>query len=257
MLDPVGFLVSWFADPSLLGIGLAVAFGAIWLTCYWPPLFKRFWLWLVLVAGAILTLLAISFIQIPLQLIVGQVLNQFWSQEVLARWLLLSGIPAVLFSGLVQEGAKLVPVIVWWRRSGGSLDPRLGLFIGAVAGAGFGVFEAQWVHKSVLVSSVCGLEAIQFFDIDILAGLWERFVTVAFHTAVSALAGYGLARGWGWQFYLLASFLHAFLNYGVILLQSGLFTIMQSEIFIAVVAVMVTVGVLYLRWRSSEVVPEA
>jgi len=27
----VGFFLSWFANPSALGIGLAVAFGAIWL----------------------------------------------------------------------------------------------------------------------------------------------------------------------------------------------------------------------------------
>ena len=89
-----------------------------------------------------------------------------------------------------------------------------------------------------------------------LAGFWERFFTLAFHTAASALAGYGLARGWGWQFYLIASFLHAFLNYSVILLQSELITIIQLEIFVAVWAVLVTAGALWLRWRKSEVVAE-
>ena len=39
----VGFFVSWFANPSLVGIGLAFAFGAIWLVGYWPPLFKEPW----------------------------------------------------------------------------------------------------------------------------------------------------------------------------------------------------------------------
>ncbi len=89
-----------------------------------------------------------------------------------------------------------------------------------------------------------------------LAGFWERFFTAAFHIAVSALAGYGLAKGWGWQFYLLASFLHGLLNYSVVLLQSGLITVIQIEIFVAVWAVLVTAGALWLRWRKPEVVAE-
>jgi hypothetical protein len=52
MLDElVQFFVSWFANPSLIGIGLALAFGTIWLVGYWPPLFRRPWLWAVLVGG--------------------------------------------------------------------------------------------------------------------------------------------------------------------------------------------------------------
>ncbi len=64
-----------------------------------------------------------------------------------------------------------------------------------------------------------------------LLGFWERFFTVAFHIAASALAGYGLAKGLGWQFYLLASFLHGATNYSVILLQKGLLTGIQVEIY--------------------------
>ena len=85
------------------------------------------------------------------------------------------------------------------------------------------------------------------------AGFWERFFTVAFHTASCAIAGWGLARGWGWQFYLLASFLHGLLNYSVALLQSGIFTIVSLEIYAAVVAVLVTGVALWLRWRKSTV----
>ena len=89
-----------------------------------------------------------------------------------------------------------------------------------------------------------------------LAGFWERFFAVAFHTAASALAGYGLAKGWGWQFYLLASFLHAFLNYSVILLRLELLTIVQMEIFAAVFAILVTGGALWLRWRKQTIIAE-
>ena len=81
---------------------------------------------------------------------------------------------------------------------------------------------------------------------------WERFSAVAFHIAVSAIAGYGLAKGWGWQFYLIASFSHAILNYGVALLQSGLLTVVQMEIYASVIALVITGVALWLRWKESE-----
>ncbi len=250
----VGFFISWFTNPSMVGIGLAILFGAIWLAGYWPPLFKKPWLWAVLVSSAILSLTAISFVQIPLQLWTGQALGYFWSEEILLSWLLLAGIPQILLSGLVQEGSKLVPIVVWWWRKGRNITPKLGLAIGAVAGAGFGVFEAVWVHNMIFASG-WGWETVQTSGLMALAGFWERFFAVAFHIAVSALAGYGLAKGWGWQFYLLAAALHALLNYSVVLLKSGIFTTVHVEIYAAVVAVLLTGGVLWLRWRR-EIVQE-
>ena len=257
MLEGIlSFFVSWFVYPNLLwtqlllGTGLAIVFGAVWLTAYWPPLFKKYWLWAVLVGSAVLSLLAVSFVQIPLQALVGQVLGRFWNQEVLVRWLLLAGIPQILLSGLVQEGSKLVPVVVWWWRKGRSIDPKLGLAIGAVAGAGFGIFEAVWAHNSIFAAGWTW-QVVQANGLVALAGFWERFFAVAFHIAVSALAGYGLAKGWGWQLYLIASFLHSLLNYSVVLLRIGLFTIVQVEVYVAVVAVLVTAVALWLRWRRS------
>ncbi len=246
----VNFSVSWFANPSILGITLAIVFGAIWLVGYWPPVLKSLWLWAVLVISAILTLIAAAFIQIPLQLLVGQALSHFFSPEILTRWLLLSGIPQVLLGGLVQEGAKFLPIVIWWFGEERKLDPKLGLIIGAMAGAGFGMFEAQWVHNLIFASG-WSWEAVQTGGFMALAGFWERFFVVAFHIAVSALAGYGLAKGWGWQFYLLAAFLHTFINYGIILMQAGLFTAVQVEIFVAAVALAVTGGALWLRWRKK------
>jgi len=251
----VGFFVSWFTNPSLLGIGLALAFGAIWLAPYWPPLFKKYWLWAVLVSSAILSLAAVSFIQIPLQVGAGRALNYFWSEEILMSLLLLAGIPQILLSGLVQEGSKLVPVVIYWWRKGRNIDPKLGLAIGAVAGAGLGVFEAVWVHNNIFAAG-WSWEAVQTGGVMALAGFWERFFAVAFHIAVSALAGYGLAKGRGWQLYLLAAFLHAFLNYSAALLQSGFITIIQLEIFAAVWAMLVTAGALWLRWEKSTELAE-
>jgi len=246
----VGFFKSFFQNPSALGIGLAIAFGAIWLAAYRPPLIKRPWFWAVLVSSAILTLAALSFIQIPLQNWTGLAQMHFWSQEVLERWILLAAIPQIFLSGLVQEGAKLVPVVVYWWRSGKNIDPRLGLAIGAVAGAGFGIFEAQWQHNFIFASGWTW-GAVQAGGFMALSGFWERFFAVAAHTAFSALAGYGLARGWGWQFYLIASVLHGLLNYSVVLVHAGLFTALHMEIYVAVLAVLVTAWALWLRWRKT------
>jgi RsiW-degrading membrane proteinase PrsW (M82 family) len=243
---------SFFQNPGAWGVGLAIAFGAVWLACYRPPLFKKPWLWAILAGSAFLTLAAACFIQFPLQFWSGQALTHFWSQEVLERWILLAGIPQILLSGLVQEGSKLVPVVVYWWRSGKNIDPKVGLTIGAVAGAGFGIFEAQWV----LSGWTWGAVQTGGFMALIVSGFWERFFTVAAHTAFSALAGYGLARGWGWQFYLIASFLHGLLNYSIVLLLSGHFTTVHSEIYVAVTAVLITAWALWLRWRKTTATAE-
>jgi RsiW-degrading membrane proteinase PrsW (M82 family) len=165
--------------------------------------------------------------------------------------ILLAGIPQILLSGLVQEGAKLVPVVIYWSRNERSIDPKLGLVIGAVAGLGFGVFEAVWAHNRVF-SSGWTWQVVQTGGLIALAPFWERFSAVAFHIAASALARWGLARGWGWQFYLLAAFLHDLLNYSAALLQTGIFSVVHLETYVTVAAALVMAIALSLRWRKSE-----
>jgi len=246
------FFASFFANPSAWGIGLAIYFGTIWLAPYYPPLCKQARLWVVMVASAFLALAAASFVQIPLQLLAGQAIGSLWSQEYVMSRILLFGIPQILLSGLVQEGAKMVPLVWYWRREGKSLDPKLGMAIGAAAGAAFGIFEAQWAHNTIF-ASVNVWENLQAGNFMVLLGFSERFFVVAAHTAFSALAGYGLARGRGWQFYLIASGLHALLNYGAVLLTVGVFTTIQLEIYVAVLALSVSAWALWLRWRRTVV----
>ncbi|MFH1639054.1 MAG: YhfC family glutamic-type intramembrane protease [Chloroflexota bacterium] len=85
-----------------------------------------------------------------------------------------------------------------------------------------------------------------------MAGIWERFFSVAFHITASALVGWGLARGKTWQMYLLAAFWHAVLNYNVVLYQTQTIGIFQVEIAIAVEASLLFGLVLWLRWRKQE-----
>jgi RsiW-degrading membrane proteinase PrsW (M82 family) len=251
----MSFLKSFFVVPglkpelALIGIGLAVVFGAIWLCAHWPPLFKKPWLWVVGITSAFLTLLAITFIQIPLQSWSGEALAHFWNPQTLTKWLLLAGAPSILLSGLVQEGSKMVPAVIWWWRSGRNISPKMGLAIGAIAGAGFGILEAAWVHNQMFAAGWT-VQAIQTNGFLGIAGFWERFFTAGFHTASAALAGYGLAKGKGWQFYLIVSGLHALLNYSVLILQKGYLTIPQIETWVALVAVAVSAWALLLRWNS-------
>ena len=250
MASPTEFLISFFRNPNIWGILVAIIFGIVWLICFWPPMLKKPWHWAVLVAGAFLTLIAISYIQIPLQSIIGKGMLRLWGEEALMRSLLLSGIPTILISGLVQEGAKLVPVAVYWWRKNMKIDYKLGLTLGAAAGAGFGILEAQWIHNAVFASGwswdltyMKGLEALLPFI--------ERFFVVAFHVGASALAGYGVATGKGWQFYLIASVLHTLVNYGVIFVQAKVFTVNEVEALIAIVAIIVVAVALWLRWRKT------
>ncbi|MFC2034360.1 PrsW family glutamic-type intramembrane protease [Chloroflexota bacterium] len=255
------FFLSGFIYPGILwhqvliGIGLGMLFGAIWFTSYWTPILLKPWAWAIMTGSAILAWTAAASIQIPLQIWAGQILGHFWNQEILTAWVLIAGIPQILLSGLVQEGAKLVPVVIFWWRNDWDITPKLGLIIGATAGLGFGVFEAVWVHNTILTSG-WSWEIVQSNGLIALAGFWERFFVIALHIAFSALAGYGLAKGWGWQFYLLASFSHGFLNYSAVLLRTGIFTVIGMEIFVAVLAVLFTSLVLWLKWKEPPDIVE-
>ncbi len=208
------FLKSWFiyqdagAKIVLVSIVLALAFAAIWLLLHWPPLFRRHWLWAVAVFSAFFTMLAITFVQIPLQHYTGVALTHFWSVATLNDWILLTGLPQILLSGLVQEGAKMVPMVAWWWRSGRHIDPKLGLAIGAIAGAGYGIFEGFWVHTNVLGNGWTLQPDRNLWLHARSTPFWERFFAIGFHIACSSLVGYGLAKGNGWQFYLIAAGLH-------------------------------------------------
>ena len=243
-------ITTFFDHPSWWGIGLAIIFGAVWLAPLAPCQWRTRWLWLLLVGGALLFAPVMAWIQVPLQ---------EWAQEGLIGLLgaytfqvqiLLVVIPLYLISGLVQEGAKLVPTVIYWGVKGRNIDPKLGLCAGAIVGAGFAIIEAQWVLNAILVSGWVW-EWVGMFGVIALSGFWERFFTVAFHIASGALAGWGLARGWGWQFYLLVSGVHFLINYTVILVTEELLTLMQVEIILAVGAVVLYGVVLWLRWRRT------
>ena len=245
------FFISFFQYINIWGVILAIVFGVIWFACFWPPLIKKPWHWAIIVGGAFITLFAISFIQRPLQNVIGKAMMNTWGEETLMKWLLLTGLPTVLISGFVHEGAKLVPVVIYWWRKKFTIDYRLGLTLGAAAGVGFGILEAQWIHN-LTIAMGWNPELISRLGIDAFAPFTERFFMVAFSTAATALAGYGLAKGKGWQFYLIVSVLHTAINYSIFLVQARIFSLGQAEIFIIVIAIIVAGITLWLRWRKPD-----
>ncbi len=245
------FFVKFFSNPSPLGWGLAIVFGAIWLACYRPPLITKPWLWAILAAGAILAPIAIAITAFPLRFGISWVYGYFWSRETIAQWALLASLPSMYLFGLVQEGFTLVPVVFYWWRKGRSIEPKLGLAAGAVSGAGFGILKAQWTLNSVLAYS-WSWEKVQLLGVKQLAGFWESFFVIGVDVAACALAGWGLARGWGWQFYLIAAFVFVCMNYSTVLLASGLISAVQVEFLIAALAFLVTGVALWLGERKTN-----
>jgi len=242
------FCVHLFSNPSILGICLAVVFGAIWLACYRPPLITRPWLWAVMIAGVVMMGVA-GLIDIGLEYLSGQILYHFWDEATFWHWLLPAAIFQTLLSGLVQEGAKLLPVVVYWWRKGRNIDPKLALVLGAVAGVGFGIIEAGWILSGVFASG-WSWSYVESSGIVELFPILIRFDILGFHAAACALAGWGLAKGFGWQFYLLVSFLHALSYTGVFLFEEKVFSLDQAMVFNATWALLIAGVALWLRWRK-------
>ncbi|MEJ2739700.1 MAG: hypothetical protein P8105_07755 [Dehalococcoidia bacterium] len=106
-IPPIEYFLSYFTDTNLFGVIIALVFGAIWIACFKPPLFQRLWLWEILAGSAIITLIAVSFIQVPIQNAIGKDLTELMSAYNITRAVLLNGIPLAIVVGVVQEGLEL------------------------------------------------------------------------------------------------------------------------------------------------------
>jgi RsiW-degrading membrane proteinase PrsW (M82 family) len=249
MLD---FFPYFFSSPSVLGWTLATIFAAIWLACYRPPLISKPWLWAVLVAGAILAPIAIVITAFPVAAGITQLYLHFWNQQTIEGWTWLLSIPSIFIFGLVWEGAKLVPVGIYWWRKNREIEPKFGLLIGAVAGAGFGWLEAQWTLNYFIRDSNWSWQLVQVEGFPAIAGFWESFFVLGLNVASTALAGWGVAKGWGWKFYLLAGLVYLVTNYNTILVSRGLVSATQAQFLIAAWALIVVGVTLWLRERKSK-----
>lgn len=237
--------ISWGAVAVSVGLGLA--FGIIWLIAHWPALLKSRWLWFSMVAGAFITLLAVTFVQTPLTYYANQGMQHIWSTATLSTWQYLDGLVTLIINGLVQAGALMLPAVFYWLRSGKQIDPKVAFDIGVVAGAGYGIFQAIVTHAQALqggwsFSTVTGIDSYLPF--------WDSFWMIPIFIAMAALASYGLAKNKGWKFYLLSAGMLVVANYFFIAYAKGNFSFRQAEICMGGVAAILAVFTLYERWHS-------
>ncbi len=77
----VNFFVSGFIfkgihlNQVLIGIGIGILLGAIWYAVFWISILKKPYAWSILIISTFLTWIALSFIQNPLQILIGQALT--------------------------------------------------------------------------------------------------------------------------------------------------------------------------------------
>ena len=227
---------------------IAALFALPWLMALAWGWLRRPWLWVAVVAAALLFPLSIAWIQVPIQNGLSQLWQSLLSREVIRRYALIVYGPTILASGVVQEAVKL---LIAMRRLGAQHDPRGGLAVGAASGAGYGGLEAFWALNAVL-SVGWSWGTVQLAGPAALLPFIERFLAVPFHIGATSLAAYGHATGRTWRFWLLAAGLHSLTNYSVVLLQMGVLNAWSLEVWVGLVS-LATVGVaLWLRWRLAS-----
>ena len=195
----------------------------------------------------------IGLLQFPLQSLSTQALFHFWGAEIWQERMLLSEIPAMLITGFVQEGMKLVPVLIYRKRRQ-PLPDREALLAGAAVGAGFGIFEAAWLLNQIF-STGFSLPALRLQGWQASLSIIERLLIVGFHTSTTALTAYCLNKGKGSQAYLLVALFHSVLNYGTVLSAAGLLTMVQTEIYITLLCAIMIGAALWLRWHERPTEP--
>lgn len=235
-------LIAYFSYVTLSGSGLSLLFGLLWLLLYRPPLFKQPRLWLVMLGGALAGVLAVSFIQTPLSMLI----NKLWQEGAGLGRLLLVGVVSVVMIGLVQEGAKLLPLLTLRKQQGGELDEPQGFSAGAVSGFGYGFLETFYVMNFLFASGWNWDVLANEYPALVLTGV-ERVCMLGLNMGLSALAGWGLAKGKGLRFYLLAAGLHALVAFISFLMANLNFPVVIAEMALMVIIIVLTVVMLSMR----------
>jgi hypothetical protein len=243
-VNPLDFV----GTPYWLSAVLALAFAAPWLILLVGRWLGRFWVWMAVVASAVLFPLSIAWVQVPIQQGINVLYANNLSTETISRYVVLLGLPLVLIAGLVQEVVKFVVAVGGLHLVHARGSPRGGLALGAASGAGYGGMEAFWTFNTIFASGFTWA-TVQLAGPGALLGFVERFFAVMFHIGVASLAAYGYAIRRPWRYLLLAIALHTLTDYMVILLQAQLLNVAELEIVVAIVAVAAMSAALWIRTR--------
>ena len=249
------FFIAFFENFNIISLGIALLFGAIWTACFRPPLIRKFWLWAMLPYGAVITFLAYAVVQKPVQVWLEHLMGTAGHDEH-HDTVLLSVLPVLLVAGLVQEGDKMIPAVTYWQAEKRKISPVLGLQIGAIAGAGFGILVAMWSFNELFASGWT-FEIVQINGPVELWVFWESLFIVSMHVTAGSLSGYGLAKGWGWQFYLLASLMHFGMYIIIFLIHSHVIPHVYGELVLSLYVEVIMVTLIILGEKTAKREEEA
>lgn len=191
------------------------------------PFIKKFYrkpdIYIILIlGGALFPLLSIT--QHPLQ--------RWYANEVVFPGMEAGGslyyyaILTALMSGFIQELLKLIPIVLFFllRKPKQLFSIALGIF----CGLGFGIYEACSLTGAAYQSG--SMEIVSW-------SVFERIITILFHTTAGAAVGYGINRGLKHlvPIWLVLVIVHSLSNYLVVFLQKGVFDIGILEILLAII----------------------
>ncbi len=128
-------------------------------------------------------------------------------------------------SGLFQEAFKSLLIWFRWNQDGDRPNLRSMIALGAMVGAGFGMVEACWLTGGLFAVGALGLVSL---------AVWERLITILFHTAMGAILGYGIGRRQLWQFLAITAVLHGFGNFTIVFVRHGYIDAFVFEAFLTV-----------------------
>jgi hypothetical protein len=178
-------------------------------------------------------------------------MDTFLSHQNMLTYVLIVSIPSMIIAAIIQVGARLLPVVIYWLSNKRTLDPKMALFFGVFAGAGVGIIEAFQVH-SQLFAYGWDISMIQFNGLIAILPFIERFFIIGFHVSAIAIAAYGLAKGKWWQFSLVIVAIYFILNYNSVLMGTQVIGAGYAEIIVFVLAILTIAAALWLRWAKIK-----
>lgn len=164
-------------------IAIAFAYGLMMVAILGRRRFGRLWLWAAAAAGAVAFPLAVRLIA-PIQLLLASIFG--WDMDAYSTSLR-AGLVGAVVTGSVNEALKLAAALLVLLRDKDDEDT---LAIGAASGAGFAVVGASEVIRLALITRALSIGSPSGF----VASLTKQFAFVAVHTALTALAAFGVTR---------------------------------------------------------------
>jgi RsiW-degrading membrane proteinase PrsW (M82 family) len=214
--------------------GLLAVFAAVWFLALAYRDFKRIDIAVMIVGGGVLFWLSLKLLEFLQTTYFGFVLDPRSTSTSFSMVLLGS---ALLFA-VIEELTKFVCVFGRSLMSQ-SHKVRLGIALGAAAGAGFALMQAGHMMQ---FTSTGGLVAT--------SDLVQKFFAIGLNTATGAMIGFLIASRWMWAFYLIPVGLKMLFNWLAFFVQKGTMRPASYTVLTFVLTV-VLLGALFLMYRRE------